>query len=399
MIKKQFSIFGYHLKNEFAELNVSNFIYQLAGNLGGFFIPIYIYQKSSLGLLGVVLYYLGLRVLVMISSLLAGELISRFNLRLSMFVGGVLYLGFFVSLILMPQSVYFLFLVIIFRGLELGFTWVGKNTDISLSLDNINMAGDLAKFDTVTTMICLISPVIAGVMIFNFGYEFLYIVSLGLAVIHLVSIVVLGEKEVEYEFPSFEVCKKAIVRFKDTSIGKLNFLEGVRGFMSGGVWPIWLMIVLSDVQKIGWLVTGVGILIGVVNIFLGRFVDRHPEKMKKMIGFGMSSEGMIWIGKMFAFDFTTLFVMDIVNKVGTAMVGNNTGKLSFHHERAKRDSLEHVIERELLLSSGFVFMALVLAIVSLFWGDLETLKISLFAFCGVMIVFGVGFLGVKRLSR
>ncbi len=92
------------------------FFRALGEHLTNLFIPIYLYQITSFGILGVFFYYLMMRAVNILLSLLIGEFISRKGVRFVLILGNLFNIFSFIVLILMEVNTNFFLLFMIIKS-------------------------------------------------------------------------------------------------------------------------------------------------------------------------------------------------------------------------------------------------------------------------------------------
>jgi len=343
-------------------LYLSHSLRNAAVSLISFFSAVFIFKKylqiagnQRQAYLMVFAFFLILTFAKTIGLFLAQQLALKFGLKAQMILGNFLTALCFVSFYLSKTEPFFLWLAAIYWGLAIGFFWFGRHgLIINLSYHQRfgQVLGTSLTFDTAFN---LFLPLLGGVIITEFGYNTLFLVSLLLVLLSMMVFTPLEDKALNGETTLGEIIKLYLTH-KRMALAYLSigFLDAV---YSEGL----IIFVFLNIKKeihLGIFLTLSMILTAMFCYYVCVRLDR--ESKKKFIVPGSLIYCFAWIGRFFSQTYLPLFVFDVIGGIGGALVGYPMEILSYQKAVEGKSASRAILFRELAIASGTVLGLLLL---------------------------------------
>ncbi len=284
----------------------------------GIFVPIFLYETSGNQFYIVGGYYALLSFLYAIFLVPGMYAANRIGFSRSLVLGGIFSVCIYGTMFfLTPENIWTMLwpltiAIVAFRV----FHWVPFHVDFTL----FTKAGERGKqvslsFATIAFM-GVIGPILAGFIISHAGgYDALFgtaVVLLGLATI---SYAFVPETTTRFEWGYLETWKKLFSRdMRGVVVGE--FANGAETVVNTLVWPIFLYEILNgDVFEIGAVSTVVVGATIVVQLFMGRHLDKGPDSKEKTLRVGSSLYALGWIFKMFVLSAAHVFFVGLYHNI------------------------------------------------------------------------------------
>lgn len=361
--------------SEHAALYLTNTIRVLAVSLVGIFLPIYIFGISENfllfnqniiinGISWVLSYFLLRSAFCIISLLLLGNLIfSRIHFQLSMIISFVILIVEILMWHLAQDNLVFILVAGILAGIKVTMYWIpyhiffirksgkakkgfGKNTGMRFFL---------------TRVISGIGPAIGGLIILNFGFNVLFMVSILLLVVAALPIVFVIHEWKHKEHNMVDVIRDFVIN-KDYKKVTLSYIgQGIDSSIYTAIWPIMLFFVLNNFAKIGFINSFSYVMSSLVVLWIGRIIDKRGTY--KIHALGVILNSILYIPRMF-FSIPWLFYsLDVGDRFISGMYSLPMMSASYQKARKLGDS-DFQLYRQLMLHLGIVLI-LVLILVML----------------------------------
>jgi len=163
----------------------------------------------------------------------------------------------------------------------------------------------------IVAIICFITPFIGGVLIINFGFQITFLVA---GIILLISIIPLFFFPTRRKLTSPLTAKLLFNTVKDRPMKGFHvgtFGYATESMISSIIWPIFLFLILGNIEKLGGIIS-LGSLLSAGAVF---FAGRLSDKGKRNTIFSWTGAGnsIIW--------FVRTVVQTVPLAVGTHVVG------------------------------------------------------------------------------
>ncbi len=272
-------------------LSFSYMFRQLAGNLSFFYLPLFLFhQAQQLGWWGwelnsiqkgmvlIAAFYFIERVVSAIFCMIQAAFSIKVGHEWSMIMGTLSYMLFLVSFSGAGKSPLFLLVGSFLAGLQLVFYWPSYNTLIARLSFKKSMGKNLGRFGFISNFTSMIAPAVGGLIILFFGYNYLFYISI---VLLLISLMGLFKLDLPQEKDEVNL-KEYFEWMKEKSFIKLTTSQSGRYFydMSITLWPLYVYLLLGDVEKVGYVYSISLFVAMVINLFVGNLLDKKRKSNK-----------------------------------------------------------------------------------------------------------------------
>lgn len=331
------------------------------------FSSIYIYktlfdltEKPRIALLGVFIYFLGLFGFKFISNLFAEELSLSLGLKKQIYFG-LLFLAFCLSILVFSlKQPLLIFLASPFWGLATGFYWFGRHGLMAKIGQDKTFGKEVGMIDAARTLFLLGVPFLGGLLINFAGYKALFGASLFFVVLSAVSFILMKEIKTRHDTCITEVLKlfKTHKRMFLTYVG-----NSAAGTIYAIVFPLYLFLILKQELSLGEFFSLSMILVALINLIIGRWVDIRGKK--RLIASGSVFQFFIWVGRVLTRSVGVLFTLDIADRISGRMVGIPLDVWSYQKAVDGHSTGRAVLFREIAITSGSIVSCLLLIVLAL----------------------------------
>lgn len=330
---------------------------RLAVSLLAFFSSIYLYQ--TLGSLRLVfLFFLFLQTAKLVSLFWTEELALKQGLKKQTWLGQILMamtlFGFFLS----QKYPGLVFLAAVIWGISAGFYWFGwHGLMIKRGVDG-RYGRALGSQEMVNLLPILISPILGGFLIDQFGYSALFGTALLAIVFSLLVLRPLPETRTHADTTPKEI-------FRLFKTHKRVFLAYLGDFGSANIYfivfPLYLFLILKKELAIGEFFSFSLVLVAIFNFLIGRKIDLGGKK--GLLGWGTIFSFFLWVGRFLSRGVNWLFFLDFSERVVEKMTAMPLNVLTY--EKALDGGTGRaVLFRETAAAVGGIFACLLLILIN-----------------------------------
>ena len=339
-------------------------IQQIAVGLLGFFVPIFLFIYFNSSIQAVVWFYLIISALYGLLVPFGAMLMSRLGLKLSMILGSLFLVCYFISLYLLNNDFSFaLILTIVTVTLFRLLYWVPYHTEFAESTDKRFRGKEVALLVSVSTLVSIALPFIAGLVINKLGFSVLFSISIIISLIAIIPILLLKPVKEKFIFKYFQTFK--ILFKKDNR--KMLFAYGGQGaeFIVGFViWPIFIFQLLKGNFLSVGIITSLVVLVSILfRLLIGDLTDRIDKR--KIIKTGSILHALGWIVKIFIQTAFQIFAVGAYHAFTSVVMRTPFTTLMYEQASDRGHYVdEYTVLREISIMIGRTLM-LVLVLISL----------------------------------
>ena len=272
-------------------LSLSYLFRQLAGNLSFFYLPLFLFHQAQQlqwwgwdlnsiqkGMILIAAFYFTERFVSAIFCMIQAGFSIKVGHEWSMIVGTLSYMLFLVSFSNADKSPWFLLFGSLMAGVQLVFYWPSYNTLVARLSFKKNMGKNLGRFGFISNFTSMIAPAVGGLIILFLGYNYLFYVSIILLLFSLIGLFKLDLPEEKDEVN----LKEYFEWMKEKRFVKLTASQSGRYFydMSITLWPLYVFLLLGDVEKVGYVYSISLFIAMIINLFVGNFLDKKRKSNK-----------------------------------------------------------------------------------------------------------------------
>jgi YQGE family putative transporter len=351
--------------NGFVRLFISKrLLHGAATALLGIFVPIFLYETSGQLFWVVGLYYALLSLLYVLFLVPGMHVANKIGFSHTLVLGGLFsVLMYGIMYFLTPENILYLIApmtmaIVAFRV----FHWVPFHVDFTL----FTQAGERGRqvslsFATIAFM-GVVGPILAGFIIANAGYQALFATAVVLLIIATVSYAFVPETPTHFDWGWGETWKKLFSKdMRHVAIGE--FANGAEVVVNLIVWPIFLYELLDgnvfDIGAISTVIVGATI---VIQLLVGRYLDRKNSSKEKTLQIGSSLYAVGWILKIFVLSTLHVFVIGLYHNIVKIFTATPYSAILYDMSSDKGDYVdEFTVVREM---AGHLGRATCLVVVS-----------------------------------
>jgi len=339
-------------------------IQQIAVGLVGFFGPIFLFVFLNESAQSVLLFYIGCFFLFGLLLPFGAMLMSRIGLKISMILGSLFLVGWFVSLYLLSNNWYFaLFLALASITLFRLLYWVPYHTEFAKSTDRLSRGKEIAFLASVSTLICVVLPFIAGLIIAKFNFSVLFLISIIIASISIIPILLLRPVREKYTYSFLQTFKELFNR-RNRKLLLAYGGEGAEGVVGFVIWPIFIFQLLNENYLSVGIISSLIILVSIIlRLLIGNWTDKISKR--RIIKTGSVLYALGWIGKIFVQTAFQIFIVSTYHAFAAVVMRTPFTTLMYEQAADRGHYVdEYTVLREIALNIGRI-LVLVLSIILL----------------------------------
>jgi len=290
----------------FSSLYTGKLIIMVASGLLGLFLPIFLYKILAGNFQLVVLYYIAGYLGYAFTLLLFPKFLNKFgfrnSLRASIFLGALFYVIFFFvnsgnAIKLLPFSI---IIGIVYKFLY----WIPYHVDFAKFTKRHDRGKDISLIIITRDIIGTLMPLLAGLIVTKFDFNVLFLMAIVIYFLAGIPYITIPHTREKFSWTRKQTFKNLVSKERRGPV--LAFIgQGAETMISLVVWPIFLLNILNsnllDVGVVSTLIIGVTVILQLV---VGKFIDKSPEKEGEAMEFGSIFYAIGWILKIFV---TTAF--------------------------------------------------------------------------------------------
>ncbi len=343
-------------------------IQQVAGGLIGIFLPIFLFIYFGGSIHKVLLFYIVSFVLFGLLVPLGAMLMSRIGLKISMILGSLFLVSYFAFLYLLNNNwLPALFLAIAGATLFRILYWIPYHTDFAKFTNRRSRGKEIALLVSVTTLVSIFLPFIAGLIIDKFDFSILFLISVIIASISIFPILLLRPVKEKYSYSYLQTFKELFAR-KNRKLLLAFSGDGAEGMVGIIIWPIFMFELLKGNYLTVGIVTSLVVLASIVlRLIVGALTDKMSKRRLIRVGSVLYFFG--WLGKIFVQTTFQIFVVSSYHSFA-AIVRRTPFTTLMYEQAADRGHYidEYTVLREVALNIGRILMLVLLFVLFYFVG-------------------------------
>lgn len=359
----------------FLSLFISKHLIQGAASaLLGIFVPIFLYTVSGENFTYVGGIYALLSVLYVLCIAPGVKVMSRFGYRTSLILGGCCSVVLYTVLYFMNGSNFetlvwfFIIATTIFRV----FHWVPYHVDFATFTKSGERGRDISLTLAVVSFLGVVGPLLSGYILAKSGYDALFGIAIVLLIMSTISYSFVPNTHEVYEWSYWRTWKELFVRKRAHAMFGM-FANGLETAITLIAWPIFLYEVLDgnvfEIGAVSALVVGITIL---VQLAIGRYIDKHESNKSKTLKIGSTLYALGWIVKIFVLSTVQIFFVGLYHNVVKIFTKTPFDTLLYDMTAEQGRYIdEFTVLREMAThlgrATGLVLMVLVTLFISIKW--------------------------------
>ena len=285
-----------------------------------------------------------------------------------MILGSLFLVSYFVFLYLLNNNwALALFLAIGGATLFRLLYWIPYHTDFAKFTDRKARGKEIALLVSVTTLVSIFLPFIAGLIINKFGFSILFLISIIIASISIFPILLLRSVQEKYSYSYFQTFKE-LFKKKNRKLFWAYSGDGAETMVGAIIWPIFIFQLLKGNYLSVGIVTSLIVLASIaLRLIIGSMTDKMSKRRLIKVGSVLYFVG--WIGKIFVQTTFQIFVVSSYHSFA-AIIRRTPFTTLMYEQAADRGHYvdEYTVLREVALNIGRVFMLILLFVLFYFVG-------------------------------
>ena len=287
----------------------------------------------------------------LIGNFLAEEMSQKYGLKRQ------IQLSTLISMVSLPffafsnQHFYFIWIGAALWGAYSGFYWFGHHglwSKICLK----KPGSKIAQLSSAITIVGLLTPVVCGYLVSNFGYEGIMLFSILILAASLLTLKGVDEMKTHHDVSFKELVKLYLSHKK---MGLVYFSNGLVGSVYTTSLLLYLFLNLNQEAGVGLFLSLSMVIVAIVYLAAGRWVDKRGKK--GLLFYGAIIMCFIWVARYFLPSLKILFILDIIYRIAIGMISIALDIISYEKARQGHSTGRAVLFREVAITSGGIFVA------------------------------------------
>ena len=358
------SFFARKATAQVKELYISSAILDFAVALILFFEPIYLYQQG-VGLKGIMSFYLVVYFFYFFLMPLGGKFVKRYGFEHAMFLGSPLLIVYYLFLILVGQSSFFLIPAALFYALHKTFYWPGYHADFVHYGINIEQGREVSNRIVLMTLVFVLGPLVGGFVIQFFSFTVLFVIVSLLIMLSNVPLLLTPEVFEPSRFSYLGTYRRLFK--KENRVRFISYLGFGEELILLTLWPIFMIILLGSALSTGTIIA----LSTLTTSFIVLYVGKLTDKIKKgpLLRFTTIIYALSWVLHLLIRNALGVFVVGTISQVGKNALSVPQIAITYQNAR-KRGVVKDVIFFEMALVVGKI-LAILFVLLILFFASKE----------------------------
>ena len=271
---------------------INTAVRDLAFNLMGIFVPIYIFEISG-SIASVFLYYFLIEFFVVLTTIPIAKLISRVGPDISILLSNITRSVFLIFLTLAQSSKILFWSATFFEAVTVPLYWLPYHSAFSSQSKRGKLSKQIAKLSNITRIVTISAPLIGGLIAQTMGLDVLFPIGILLLIASSLPIFLDEYDRKETAAPVQEISEK-MTKPKNRKLFLGLFFEGLHLPLNSIGWPIILYAVIPNFEKIGGLTTLSSIACFFTVIWLAKKINHFNIKV---FASGNMARVFVWIAR------------------------------------------------------------------------------------------------------
>lgn len=301
------------VRREIGEIYVHSAIANTALSMMSVFEPIFLFAVLGFSIQAVLIFTAIVYSVYIVCIPFGGKVASTLGYKHAIAISIPFQILYWAVLIASQQNSNLAYFAAVLYGLSKTFYWPGFHSLMARYTDKDQVGREFGLVYSLISLTLIVGPFFAGFLSKHFGFTVMFIVT---GLIYSLSL-----------FPLFrykEVFIPKIYEYKQTLELYKNFPKKFLGYLGFGeemlalnIWPIFIFIVVKDLQGTGMLATIASFIAAILALIVGKITDRYSKHM--LIKLGAFFGSLIWFMRFVATTFWNTFFIDSLARTSKEM--------------------------------------------------------------------------------
>ena len=352
--------FGHSIRREMNELYMATAIADLALGLILVFEPVFLYSKLGFSVEEVLLFFAAVYGYYIVLIPIGGKIVARIGYKHALALSAPFQILYWLCLAASVKIPALAYLAPLLWAAEKSLFWPAFGSIIAERAREGQIGREFSVASSIISLTQAIGPFIGALIAVRFGMPVLLVVA---SVVYCAMVIPLLRRrdialpKIYFFRDTWQIYKHSWKKF----LGYCGFAEEV---IEQSVWPIFIFLIVgSNIESTGELVTFATLMAILVGLYMGRFMDKHPKS--NLIKFGSIASAIGWVLRALSFKPATTLAADSVGRIARTSMFIPVSTISY--ERAEANVvLPYIVFFEQSLAIGkFIAALLALLIFSL----------------------------------
>jgi YQGE family putative transporter len=357
------------LSRGFMALFYNQVISSVATGLFAVFLPIFLYTLFKENVAMVAGYYLATYIVYLIFLLVASPFLNKIGFRRALRISTLVAVLFYTCLFFLNENnlLYLLPMIIFLIGFWRFLYWTPYNVDMAKFTSKKDRAKELSFMDSILSIISIITPIVAGLVIVEYGFNLLFLIGVFVFAFSVFPLMFVPRTKEKFSWGRIKTIKKVFNK-ENRIAAAIFFADGAEGIIGGILWPIFIFQLLNgDYLKVGIISTLVVAVTIIMQLIAGKYADQKGKLQEQLFKFGGIFYAIGWILKIFVLTAFHVFIIDAFHRI--SQVFYRVPLDTFVYEKAKDQ--KHLIDefnifRNIAISFGRIFMITTVLVMSFY---------------------------------
>ncbi|KKR20466.1 MAG: Major facilitator superfamily [Parcubacteria group bacterium GW2011_GWE2_39_37] len=344
-------------QKELNELYISHGIMNFALGLVSVFVPVYLYTLgySIVAILG---YFFLNSLSFVLLSYVGARAVAWLGVKHSMLTSVVFLILYFIGLRQIEAYPWLFFILPIARTMEMMLYNYSFHLNFISHADRKDHGKDVTFDQTIALLAGLAAPFVGGLLAKFFGFNVLFFVGLSIIAVSVIPLFFSAESYAKLAFN-----KKGLYKDLWSREGRPLLFSysgyAIESWIGLILWPIFLMIILTDTSKVGALISLPAFITLIFFYFFGKKIDQLNKN--KLLSIGSILHFFGWVGRLFVQGFDSVFLVDAYKRLSERFVQIPWSAI-FYDIASDGNYFKMIVQREVALNVARMIIAPVLMV-------------------------------------
>jgi len=311
LVSKFFKSFlPFNMRRQVRELFIATTMVNFALAMVMIFEPIYLYQTGH-SLHKIMLFYLMAYVLYFLIMPFGAKFARKKGYEKGMFVGTFFFIIFYLSLFLIFYYPLLFYISPIILAVHKMFYWPAYHADFAHFCKDTEEGREVTAVTITSSLVYIIGPALAGFIIFEWGYNTLFILTSIIFLASNIPTLVTTEKFKPTDFPYKETYRNLFSKKNRKEF--LAYLGFGEEFIVVMVWPIFISLIITSVFDLGMIIALATLITTMLTFYIGHLSDTSDKR--KILRLGSAFYSLGWFIRIFIANRVGVFFVDTLSRL------------------------------------------------------------------------------------
>ncbi len=366
--------FDRKLSRGFVALFSGKAIMNVASGLFTLFLPIFLYKVFQEKIEPVAVYYLLGSLIYIFALPLTARYLNKFGFRRALKMSAIFGAAYYAGLCVLNEENWRYVIPVVLTLITLWRLahWVPYHVDFAKFTDRADRGRELSALQSFLSLIGIFTPLAAGFIISQFGFNVLFLIGVVLFFAALFPYMHLPHTKEKFSWGYKQTWKKFFSR-KHRRTVLVYAIDGVESATGVLVWPIFIFVLFNgNYLEVGFISTLIAAATIVLQLIVGKKIDKKIKERKKMLKYGSFLYAFGWIFKIFIFSALHVFVIDVYHKLTKIFTRTPFDVLTYEIAADQGHYVdEYTVLHEMAIGLGkalmFLLVIVLIQVISLNW--------------------------------